>query len=426
MPALQAERYSDLTSNQKKSGAAAWLGWCFDGLEMHLFTLVALPLMATLLHEPSNSAIVTEKAGIAQAAFLFGWAVGGVAFGRIADIIGRKQALMLTILFYAIFTGLAFFATEWWHLVACRFLSALGIGGEWAVGAALISETWPKRWGPWLAAILQIGVNIGILLAALAGFLMQGLPHHYIFLVGLLPAFLTLWIRKAVPETEDWEKAHDHASRGKAGFRSLFSPELRRTTITCMLVCSLGMTAHWSFNFWNIQHLRTVADASGWTASQMNGIAAKCLLILNLAAMVGNFAAAGIARVWGYRRSIAILLVYYGVMMWVVYGQVRGAQSLLNWFWLLGMCQGVFCLFNMYLPALYPTLVRATGAGFCFNFGRIIAGAGALVFVMFAKVGTGANAVADHRIALLYAALLFFPAAIIAWFMPDEPKPAET
>ena len=136
--------------------------------------------------------------------------------------------------------------------------------------------------------------------------------------------------------------------------------------------------------------------------------------------MLGNFAAAALARCFGYRRTIAALLVYYFAMMALVYSQVRGPDALLRWFWLLGMCQGVFCLFNMYLPLLFPTLLRSTGAGFCFNFGRIIAAGGALVFVFAAKVGSGADAIADHRIALLCAATLFLPAACIAWFMPDE------
>ena len=100
-----------------------------------------------------------------QAAFLVGWALGGGFFGRIGDRLGRARALVLTILTYALFTGLSFFAQTWWHLMICRFLAALGIGGEWAVGASLLSETWPRRWRPWIAATLQRAVNIGVLLA---------------------------------------------------------------------------------------------------------------------------------------------------------------------------------------------------------------------------------------------------------------------
>ena len=139
-----------------------------------------------------------------QAAFLVGWAIGGGFFGRVGDLIGRSRALSLTILTYALFTGLTFFAQTWWHLLILRFFAALGIGGEWAVGASLLSETWPQRWRPWIAAVLQSGVNIGILLASGTVFLLAGQSPRVFFLVGVLPALLVFWIRKEVPETAEW------------------------------------------------------------------------------------------------------------------------------------------------------------------------------------------------------------------------------
>ena len=110
----------------------------------------------------------------------------------------------LTILTYALFTGLAFFAQTWWQLLIVRFLAALGIGGEWAVGASLLSETWPRRWRPWIAAVLQSGVNVGILLASCATFALAGKSPRAVFLVGVLPALLVFWIRREVPETDEW------------------------------------------------------------------------------------------------------------------------------------------------------------------------------------------------------------------------------
>src|SRR6476659_5328512 len=161
----------DLSPQQWRSGIAAWLGWMFDGLDMHLYTLVAVPFVAELLHVTSNAREASVKASLIQGAFLVGWAMGGAFFGRIGDLLGRSRALSLTILTYALFTGLSFFAQAWWHLFIFRFLAALGIGGEWAVGASLISETWPVRWRPWLAAILQTGVNVGVMLASVALYL---------------------------------------------------------------------------------------------------------------------------------------------------------------------------------------------------------------------------------------------------------------
>src|SRR5258708_17089366 len=149
---------------------------------MHLYVLVAVPFVAELLGGISEKdSLVSYYGSWIQAAFLIGWALGGGFFGRVADRLGRSRALMLTILTYALFTGLSFFAQTWWHLLIFRFLAALGIGGEWAVGASLLSETWPRRWRPWMAAVLQTGVNLGVVLAGLANFLLAACPPRTVF-----------------------------------------------------------------------------------------------------------------------------------------------------------------------------------------------------------------------------------------------------
>src|SRR5438445_733055 len=170
-PALarpDATALSDIWLVQWRSGIAAWLGWTFDGLDMHLYTLVAAPFVVELFGATSTTdPRVGHYGSIIQGGFLFGWALGGAFFGRIGDRLGRARALCLTVLTYAVFTGLSFCAEAWWHLLIFRFLAALGIGGEWAVGASLLSETWPRKWRPSLAAALQSGVNIRILGAVL-------------------------------------------------------------------------------------------------------------------------------------------------------------------------------------------------------------------------------------------------------------------
>src|SRR5881396_1479659 len=212
-----------LSPQQWRSGIAAWLGWTFDGLELHLYTLVALPFVAELLGGlPTTHADVGHYSSIIQGAFLLGWALGGGFFGRIGDRMGRARALSLTVMTYAVFTGLSFFAQTWWHLLIFRFLAALGIGGEWAVGASLLSETWPRKWRPWIAAVLQSGVNIGILFAVLANQILAKAPPRYLFLVGVLPALLVLWIRRAVPEPEEWRSAKLAAHHHEPGVRELF------------------------------------------------------------------------------------------------------------------------------------------------------------------------------------------------------------
>src|SRR3954462_3088739 len=171
-------RLNQIPPQQWKSGIAAWLGWLFDGLELHLYTLVAAPFVMQLLNttDATNPAI-KEKSAYIQAAFLIGWAVGGAFFGRLGDLLGRSRALSLTVLTYALCTGLCALSQTWWQLMLFRFVAALGIGGESAVRASLLTEPWPKAWRPWMAAVLQTGVNLGILVAAaVVGFLAL-LPH---------------------------------------------------------------------------------------------------------------------------------------------------------------------------------------------------------------------------------------------------------
>src|SRR3954462_11218903 len=200
-PRQEATRLRELSPQQWKSGIAAWLGWLFDGLELHLYTLIATPLVIQLLAATSSAdPEVKEKSAYIQAAFLIGWAVGGAFFGRLGDLLGRSRALALTVLTYALCTGLCAVAQTWWQLMIFRFIAALGIGGEWAVGASLLVETWPRAWRPWMAAVLQTGVNLGVLLACVTNFAFAGHSPRLVFLVGVVPALVVFWIRKAVPE----------------------------------------------------------------------------------------------------------------------------------------------------------------------------------------------------------------------------------
>jgi MFS family permease len=410
----------DLSPQQWKSGLAAWLGWTFDGLDMHLYVLVATPFVAELLHVSDlKDAAVRQHSSWIQAGFLIGWALGGGFFGRIGDRLGRSRALTLTILTYALFTGLSFFAQTWWQLFIFRFLSALGIGGEWAVGASLLSETWPRRWRPWMAAVLQTGVNCGVGLAALAYLVLAAAPPRYVFLVGVLPALMVLWIRRAVPETEEWQAAKSKAWHAGPGVLELFRGDVRRVTVLTLLVCSLALTAHWAFVFWFAQQLRTLPDVSGWDDTDKNRLVSIATWVVIIASVVGNFVAAGLARVLRYRRAIAGLCVAYFVAMAVTYCVPRNLESLWLGLAAVGVCQGVFALFTMYMPPLFPTLLRTTGAGFCYNFGRIAAGVGTVIFGLVATVG-------DYGLALFCAAFLFLPAAGIALLLPEPPDEQST
>ena len=436
----EATTLRELTPQQRKSGLAAWLGWLFDGLDMHLYGLVASTFVASLLINegllPGGSSpahdLVKEKSGYIQAAFLVGWALGGAFFGRLGDILGRSRSLALTILTYAAFTGLSFFAETWWQLMIFRFLAALGIGGEWAVGSSLLSETWPKRWRPWIAAVLQTGVNLGVLLACLTTFLMADLPPKWVFLVGILPALMVFWIRKNVPEPEEWHAAKRASLGAQPGIADLFRGAVRRTTVLTIIVCACGLTAWWAFQFWHAQHLRNLpdldlaakaefakvgasGDAAKWVAAYKQKIVSLAFFVVISASIAGNFAAAALARFFGYRRSIALCYLGFFLTMGAAFLQDRSWESLVwGWFPAVGFFSGVFGLFTMYLPPLFPTLLRTTGAGFCYNIGRIASAAGVIFSGSLASGG-------DFKKTLLFAACLFLPGMLVALMLP-EPK----
>jgi len=412
--AVEATELRQITSQQWRSGVAAWLGWTFDGLDMHLYTLVAAPFVAQLVGAATTTDTRVGRYGsIIQAAFLLGWALGGGFFGRIGDRLGRARALSLTVLTYAAFTGLSFFAHSWWHLLIFRFLAALGIGGEWAVGASLLSETWPRRWRPWIAAVLQTGVNVGVLCAGLANFILAAAPPRWVFLVGILPALLVFWIRRAVPETEEWRVAKARAQGREPRVRDLFQAGTRRITVWVIVVCGISLTAHWAFMFWHQQHLRNLPEVLNWSDEEKNRLASTAMYVVMIFSILGNFFAAWLSRRIGYRAAIVWIFLAYFLAMFGAYYQPRAHQALLWWFTGIGFCQGAFALFTMYLPPLFPTLLRTTGAGFSYNIGRITAALGTVFFGLFSRVG-------DHRAVLFYAGFLFLPAALAALFLPQR------
>lgn len=426
-PTPDITRLRDLSPHQVRSGIAAWLGWLFDGLDMHLYTLVATAFVAQLMLLPETDPAVGQHGSIIQAAFLVGWALGGAFFGRVGDLLGRSRTLTLTILTYACFTGLSFFAQTWWHLMIFRFLAALGIGGEWAVGASLLSETWPKKWRPWIAATLQSAVNCGVLMACLAGYLLAGQEPKYIFLIGVLPAFITLWIRKAVPETEEWEKAR--VGQAVPRIRDLFGPEVRGITWRVLVICAVSLTAHWTFLFWQQKHVLSLPEISSLSKEGRDGALVTALMWIMFGSLIGNYIAGALAKLMGYRKAIVLMMLAYFIIMYVSFSRSWDWETTKMQFAIIGACQGVFGLFTMCLPPLFPVLLRTTGSGFCYNIGRIVAAAGTVFFGIFVKVD---EAIGDFRTALLYAGFLFIPAALVSMMLPlekDEPamldQPAE-
>jgi MFS family permease len=409
---VEAAKEPTLNRASKLGFLAAWLGWGFDGLDAFLYTLVALPFVTELLGPNAAKGEAIQKAALIQGVFLFGWALGGAVFGRIGDVLGRTKTLTLTILTYAIFTGAAYFAHSWQELMLYRFLAALGIGGEWAAGSALVAETIPAKYKHWASALLQTGYMVGIILAALTVGALGAVPRN-VFLVGILPALLTIFIRRAVPEPEAW--ASEKKKIALPPISSLFKGELKRTTVYVLLLTSFTLTTIWALLYFGTQVVQGLPEFKALAKPEQAATVRNVTIIYSLWNIAGNFFAAFVASKFGYRKSFA-LMIFLAMITFIV--GFRGISSLGEaQFWLnaaMFFGAGLFALFPLYIPPLFPTLVRTTGSGFCYNVGRAVAGVGTFFGGQIAATAGGPAA------AIYMVGFLYIPALIVAFLTPEH------
>lgn len=403
---------------------AAWLGWAFDGLDGYLYVMVAVPFVMRLIANEHGEALdvvkatrmaeVSQKAAIIQAVFLLGWAVGGAVFGRLGDRLGRSRTLTLTILTYAVFTGLAFFATHWMHLLVFRFLAALGIGGEWAAGSALVSETLNPRHRVWASAFLQSGYILGCIAAALtAGFFKT--DPRWVFVVGVLPAFVVMWIRHAVPEPEEWTNAK--CAQAEPRVADLFGPSIRRTTIVLLLHISITLTVVWAFLFFTPQMVSRMPEAQGWSDGQVAEFKSKLTVVFLTVNIAANFFATWLASVIGHRWAFftmvaaALAATTWGFRTQPTVSDIYLKACLVSFTGL-----GLFAMFPLYVPPLFPTLLRTLGAGFTYNAGRVVAAVGTLFAGVLTERTHGPAG------AMWWIGMLYVPGLVVCLMLPEVPK----
>jgi MFS family permease len=412
---MEATGSKGINKQQKKTFIAAWLGWAFDGLDGFMYGLIALPFVSELVHHAKGipaDAETKTKAAIIQAVFLLGWALGGAVFGRIGDKIGRTKTLTITILFYACFTGLAAISTEWWHLLIFRFLAALGIGGEWAAGAALVSETLDKKYRHYGGAILQSGYMAGMLMAALATKLIA--EPRMVFIVGVLPAFATLWIRKAVPEPEEWSGAKEREATPPIS--ALFGPKVIKTTLKVLVMSAITLCGAWTILFFTPQLFQTHPSNKGMSPAEMKDMVFWVTIMYTCWNIVGNLFSAFMTKWLGYRKGFAILLTCALLVFVIGFSVPRSSDEYKIWVTAAAFFGlGVFGSFPLYFPLLFPTLLRTTGAGFCYNAGRVITAVGTLF----------AGQLPDPRQIFLYAGFLYIIVIALAFTMPEVDQSKE-
>lgn len=385
--------------------AVAWLGWVFDSMDATIYTLVMSPALKELLGERATPENIGWYGGVIFALFLAGWAAGGVFFGWVADRLGRARTLVITILIYAIFTGLAGFSHTWWELAIYRFLTALGIGGEWAAGATLVAEVWPESMRVKGAGLLACAWGAGYFLAAAINLLLAAQSWRVMFFVGVIPAFVAVLARLKVRESDRWEQARRIQVAGGSGrpsLKELFVPGTRRDTLVGSGLAFVAVFGNWSATMWTPTLVRELLAPLRLDAHTLSRLASQATMWLNAGAVVGYLAFAPMAEWLGRRRAFLVMLIGSAIMLPITflgprtYDATQWVLPLLGFF-----SNGIFTGFPIYLPEIFPTRIRATGAGFCFNAGRAVAATGP--FLTGYLVGhLGSFARAASSMALIY------------------------
>lgn len=384
---------------------AAWLGWGFDIFDSLLFNFVAPNCVPTLLGlaigSPEAKSATFFWTGLLTSLLLLGWAVGGILFGAVADRIGRTKTLLITIIVYALGTASCAFAPNIWVLIFCRLFTSLGIGGEWAAGATMVAEVVPEKSRIEAGAILYTSAPIGLLLATflnfqVAGSFLKSSPEtswRYVFLFGLLPAFAAFVVRFLIKEPEKWEQS-DQSQPPTIG--ELFSPENRPLTMSGLLMATTALLTWWSCNAFIPIVATGLAQVEATTRNLVNadkqGLieAWKALASnsFNLGGLIGTLFTVPAAKFLGRRAMFATYFLLSSLAVLATFGLDLPPVTRLYLYFPIGLTVfGVFGSFTYYLPELFPTRLRATGAGFCYNVGRVIAAGGPFLVGSIASQG---------------------------------------
>ena len=388
---------------------AAWLGWGFDTFDALLFNYVAASCVPDLLGLDPAAPETREQTlywtGALTSLLLVGWAAGGIAFGKLADRIGRSRTLILTILIYSLGTAACAFAPNLWVLALFRFITSLGIGGEWAAGAAMVAEVVPEKKRLEAGALLYTAAPLGVFMAGFSSDLIsnQWMPDNpsawrYVFLLGLIPAVFAVIVRRFVHEPEVWKAGHAFAP--KASFAELLSPAMRRRTFSGASMAVTALLAWWSCNAFLPLVTGVFAEEAG-VAQGLTGDALKTFVaqtknaaihIFNAGGLLGTLASVPLAKHLGRRPTFAIYFLVSGLSIMATFGLSLPISLRLGMFFLVGLTgYGALGSFTYYLPELFPTYLRATGSGFCYNIGRFLTALGPFYVASVASQGASGS-----------------------------------
>lgn len=409
--------YRSLSRTQWNTLVASNLGWMFDGFEAYALILTVGVALHQLLR-PEQYSQIPAYSGAIIATTLCGWAIGGLIAGILADYIGRKQTMIFAILVYSIMTGLSALSWDWISFAVFRFLAGLTIGSEWVTGTSMTAEFWPDQARGKGSGLFQCGFGIGFFLASFTWLFIGGTgpgAWRTMYLIGVLPAVLTFWIRRAIPESQLWEKANEQRkaaverkkrASGKTtedadlvrftAFDLFATPTIRRRTIIAFLMATTSAVGFWGISTWVPPYIGSVASAAGRSASLWSSFTG---MAYNVGTIAGYITLGFLADVFG-RKPVTLAFFAFSLLFTpVLFLWTHGLRLLLVFAAAVGLFgSGNMTWMAVWLPELYPTRMRATGVGFIFNVPRLLAAAGTLMagklIVRFGGFGNAAVIVA--------------------------------
>lgn len=409
---------------------AAVLAWGFDGVEQGVYSIMtrealkhlvpaAREIAAQAALAGENAAAVARQMdaevgryfGLSIAMWLWGAAAGGVLFGRLGDRYGRVRGLLLSVTTYSIFTGLSALTTHWAPFMGCRFLGAMGLGGTWPLAVALVVETWPEQRRAVLAGAIGAAANVGYLIAATYSRLMihYGASWRWIIGMGMLIGLLSLPVIFLVHEPTRWKRSRERRERSSLG--ELFSPTYRRSTIVGSLLSTVALLGTWGSFLWLATYVDQLTEGTPYAGNGKTIISQW----QSVGQIAGGFLGGVLAGLLGNRRSYMLLCIG-------AYASVLTLLGLMTEFHVgyaaLAALAGIFVTaffgwLPKYLPELYPTRIRASGQGFSYNIGRVLAGIGVLGTGQLVQLFDG-----DYRRGMMVMASVYLLGVVVILFAP--------
>jgi MFS family permease len=421
--------HSKLSRAQIGGFWAAWTGWTLDGMDSFIYALVLSPALTELLPKsgmdgsPANVGLVGSTL---FALFLVGWGLSFV-WGPIADRFGRTRVLAASVVVYAVFTGAAALSQNVWELGLFRLLAGIGIGGEWALAGTYVAEVWPEDRRKMGAGYLQTGYYAGFFLAAALNFTVGAhFGWRAMFLCGLAPVVLSLFILFKVKEPEKWAKTAAAGPRKAASpLAQIFGAQYRRRTIVNAALLTVAIIGLWAGAVYEPSAIITLAKRQGMDAISAVRTASLGTALLSIGTILGCLALPPLAERFGRRKTLALFFVGMACCIWLSFGWAfylpNGLAPFIEVLFFLGFFGGNFAMFSLWLPEQYGTAVRATAFAFTTSFGRLIgAGVNFLLGAAIHDYGSMGIPVATTAIAFLLGLLIIpFAAETKGQLLPD-------